>query len=236
MAFNFKNAKPATGAGAFLRPGYHTLKAISATSGEFDGGNEYVEVVLEDKDEVQLKEKFLTTSKDGDAKKQSNLLGRLQHLYEGITGMLLDKNFKSTEEIATFFDKLFQNKKNVPRLFLVGGEDDNGKIWARLPWGGFIVPKENEDEVTEGDFDEGSKEWKNNVKKRGKTEASGKEGGILNGGDDDDDDLPFEDDTKAKTDPKAKGKGKVTEPVKTTSKGKVKEKEKEEEESTEDEW
>lgn len=183
MSFNFKGVDAAK-AGSYLKPGYYRARVSEVEAGEFEkSGIPYVAVTFTTKEGLSLTEKF--TLKTKDPKSKFNPLSRLVYLHEAWLGEGIEAEFKSPEQIASFFKKALANKNAGVKTIIVGGEI-NGKVtYGRLPLTDFIVGEDSE--VDLGEFEEGSEEWKQYVKKSTRTtEASGKKSGLLNSDDEDD--------------------------------------------------
>lgn len=187
MSFNFKGvdaAKPSS----YLKPGYYRARVSDAEAGEFEkSGIPYVAITFMTQDKLSITEKFVLKSKEPNPK--FNPISRLVYLHEAWLGSSIDRDFKSPEEVAEYFKSVLTNKKAGVKTIVIGGEI-NGKVtYGRIPLAGFIITEE----VTLGEFEEGSDEWKQYVRKSNRTtEATGKKGGLLN--DDDDDDFGGDDD------------------------------------------
>lgn len=145
--FDFKNAQVPTNDN-FLNPGVYSLTAVSAEGGVSPNkGTEYVEVTFTGK-QGTLKEKFFLTEK---------AIGRLKYLHQAIYDKDLDRVFNKAEEIVAYFDKLFK-AKGVEKQYIVGGkESPDGRVFANLPFGGFVVPEEIT--MQEGPFDRTGPMW-----------------------------------------------------------------------------
>jgi hypothetical protein len=138
--------------GKYLRPGMYRLSVIDAQFEHPSDKNPRLNVTLANKDGEVVKERFILTPK---------AFGRLQYLHEQLFGKKLEKAFSSESQIAEYFKKALLGKK-VEKTFLVGGEISNdGKIYARLPYSGFILEQED---IEEGPFEPGSARYKEVVK------------------------------------------------------------------------
>jgi hypothetical protein len=153
-AFDFSNVEAAKG-GQYLRPGMWKLTPTAVDFEQPDKGNPRLKVTFSHKDGSSLKEMFFLTPK---------ALGRLQYLHEAWFGKKLEKAFSSAEQIGEYFKKaLLSKSKEMPML--VGGEQTmDGKVYARLPYTGFVIMRE--DLFEEGEFEQGSARWNDNVKKK----------------------------------------------------------------------
>ncbi len=214
--FDFSNTQAAKESN-YLRPGVHKVKVSKVEAGAFDKSDvPYLAFTFEDQSGTQLTEKFVLKTKDPNSK--TNPLARLQYLHEAWSGKLLDKAFKSVEEMEAYFTKVFVSSKAGARLLIVGGEINGKIVYGRVPYTGFLVTN---DELEIGEFEEGSDEWKKYVKKSTRTtEATGKKGGLLNDDEDadDDDDLPFgdaDDEDEDKEEKKSDKKADKKAPAKT---------------------
>lgn len=199
--FDFKNTESAK-ENSFLKPGVYSMKITEVKLDKFPKGSTYLGIKFETEDGLAVTEKMGYNFKDPKAKQNEIFLSRLQYLHEAWTGKKLDKVFKKPEEIEAYFAKTFVNPKAGTRNIIIGGSDNGKAVFAELPFTGFILGSDSE--LTEGEFEQGSPEWKKYVKASTQTSAaSGKKNGILNeedgaedtaekGGKDDKDD---EDDT-----------------------------------------
>lgn len=194
--FNFKETESAKES-SYLKPGVYTVKI---TKGEFGtsktNSTPYVALTFSTETGLALTENFMITEKS---------ISRLQYLHENWANKKLDKVFKSAQEVAEYFIKLFTNPKSPAKKIIVGGEI-NGKVtYASLPYTGFIVGATSD--LEEGEFEEGDDNWNKYTKKSNRvTEATGKKNGLLN---EDDDDNEQEEKPKTKKET-GKGTEKVT--------------------------
>lgn len=181
MSFNFKGVESAK-SGNYLKPGYYRARVSKVENGEFEqSGIPYLAVTFQTQDGLEITEKFILKTKD--PKSKFNPLSRLQYLHEAWIGSEIDADFKNIDQLTEFFNKALVGKKAGAKTIVVGGEV-NGKVtYGRIPLTDFVIT----DEVDLGEFEEGSEDWKQFVKKSTRTtEASGKKGGLLNSADDDD--------------------------------------------------
>jgi hypothetical protein len=188
MSFNFKGVEAAK-PNSYLKPGYYRARITDVKSGQFDSQIPYLDVTFQTKEGLAISEKFVLKTKDPNSK--FNPISRLVYLHENWVGSSIDQDFKSPDDVASYFKKVLTAKSAGAKTIIVGGEI-NGKItYGRIPLAGFVV----EGDVTLGEFEEGGEEWNKYVKKSNRvTEATGKSGGLLN---DDDDDLSDDDDDDA---------------------------------------
>lgn len=170
--FNFKDTKPAEGF-VFLNPGVHALTPIDVVFGSHSTGTPYAAITFVNEDGVKLVEKFNISD---------NTIARLQYFHNAFFGNLCNKNFETAEEVAEYFKKCVKAKK-ITKNVIVGGKISNGKVYAELPYTGFV---DSEGKFPVGDFAKDSEEWKEFVQ-IAKTAVDGKKQGIINGSDDDDD-------------------------------------------------
>jgi hypothetical protein len=196
MSFNFKGveaAKPSS----YLKPGYYRVRVTDAKAGKFDkSGIPYVEITFTTQDKLSITEKFVLKSKEPNPK--FNPISRLVYLHEAWLGKAIDQDFKSPDDVATYFKKALVNKSAGVKTIVVGGEVVGKVVYGRIPLAGFIVPEGTD--VALGEFEEGSDEWKQFVRKSNRTtEATGKKGGLLNDDDDEDDDFGGEEDEDDET-------------------------------------
>ncbi len=174
MAFNFSTTESAK-ATPFIKPGRYKFNIKEVKLAKSKSSNtEFLTFTFENTDGQALTENFMLTEK---------ALGRLQYLHEAWTGKKLNKNFATTKEVADYFAKIFVSPKAGSRILQVNGKQVDGNVYGELPYTEFILPEDTE----LGEFEEGSKEWKDFVKKATatKNESSGKKGGVLNDDDDD---------------------------------------------------
>jgi hypothetical protein len=139
----------------YLRPGMWRLTPTAVELETPDAGNPRLNVTFSHKDGGFIKERFVITPK---------ALSRLQYLHEAWFGKKLEKAFSSVEQIGEYFKKALLTKAQE-RPMIVGGEQTgDGKVYARLPFTGFIVLRE--DLFEEGEFEQGSARYNDVVKKR----------------------------------------------------------------------
>lgn len=213
MSFNFKGVEAAK-SGNYLKPGYYRARVSKVEAGEFEqSGIPYLAVTFQTQDGLEITEKF--TLKTKDPKSKFNPLSRLQYLHEAWLGAEIDADFKSIDQLTEFFQKALVGKKAGAKTIVVGGEV-NGKVtYGRIPLTDFVISEE----VDLGEFEEGSEEWKQFVKKSTRTtEATGKKGGLLNSAEDDDDFGGEDDDKEEIPAPKKKTGGGAAKAEKTTAK------------------
>src|SRR5690606_24125470 len=108
-------------------------------------------------DKGKVTEKFYVTAK---------ALSRLQYIHEAWIGKTLDKNFDSFDAVGAYFEKLFNHDKtkSISKMVIVGGQEAaDGKVYADLPFSGFVVP--DEVNMIEGAFDRGDGNWIQHVTK-----------------------------------------------------------------------
>lgn len=216
MAYNFGKTKAAT-ANQYLNPGIYKLKVTDVTKDKFPKGSPYVGIKFENEDGLSFVEKFGF----GSDKASEVSTSRLQYIHLGFFGKECDKEFKSLDDLATYFGKaLTGGKKTIVKTIVVGGNESGNNVFACLPYAGFILEDDNDAEL--GEFDPGSKEYKKVVKKNTTvSEVADKENGLLN--DSDDEEIG------------TKSKSKSAEPkAKAASKGKPAVEEKEEDDADDD--
>ena len=206
MSFNFKGVEAAK-ASSYLKPGYYRTRVTDVKSGAFEkSGIPYVEITFTTQDKLNISEKFVLKSKEPNPK--FNPISRLVYLHEAWLGSAIDQDFKSPADVATYFKKALVNKSAGVKTIAVGGEKVGKIVYGRIPLTGFVVPAETE--VTLGEFEEGSDEWKQFVRASNRTtEATGKKGGLLNDDTDDDDDFGDDEDEDAFEEEKPKAKAKA---------------------------
>lgn len=192
MKYKFSETEPAAG-GSYIKPGYYKAKPTKVELGNFPAAKTpYLGVTLTTDSGIEHIEKFVLSEK---------ALGRLQYLHLALFNKKLEKDFADDKALLAYFQKVLLNPKApVTRVFVFGGQIDGDKVYASLPFTNFIVPKDEEDGITEGEFEEGDADWKKYVSKR-KSEVSSEKSGHLNDADDDDD-LPSK-----KSTGKGSGKG-----------------------------
>jgi hypothetical protein len=192
--FDFKNTEAAKEV-SFLKPGVYAMKVTEVKLDKFPKGSPYLGITFETADGLKLTEKMGYSSD----KALEVFVSRLQYLHEAWTKKKLDKVLTSAEDVEAYFKKTFVNPKAGTRLIIVGGEVSGKNTYATLPFTGFIVGDDSK--LTEGEFEEGSEEWKKYVKASNrKSEATGKKNGVLNEDDDDATDDAAEDDTAGEED------------------------------------
>ena len=175
MNLNFGAVK-AVEENSFLSPGYYRMKISKVEVGKFPKGTTYIGFVFETKEGDKFEEKFGFGTEAG----VEASLARLKYLHNGFFGVDVDKNFSSVEELAAYFSKAFA-KKAIIRTIKVGGNINNGNVYASLPYAGFIVPEADKDKVTLGAFDKDSEEYKKVVRvtAAAANESTGKGNGLL---------------------------------------------------------
>lgn len=174
QTFNFKDAEAAKEV-SYLKPGVYAMKITEVKIDKFPKGSPYLGITFETVDGLKLTEKMGYSTE----KALEVFISRLQYLHEAWTGKKLDKVLKSVEEVEAYFKKTFVNPKAGTRNIVVGGEVNGKNTYAALPFTNFIATAESG--LEEGEFAEGSEEWKKYVKvSNRKSEASGKKNGILN--------------------------------------------------------
>lgn len=139
----------------FITPGMWRLTPTAVDLETPENGNPRLNVVFTHRDGGSFRERFIITPK---------ALSRLQYLHEAWFGKKLEKAFSSVEQLGEYFKKALLTKvKEMPMI--VGGEEaQDGKVYARLPFTGFVVT--NEDLFTEGEFEPSSARYKDVVKRR----------------------------------------------------------------------
>lgn len=155
--YNFKDVAPAESS-SFLRPGIYELKAFDANYVKPEGTKEdgsaktpYLEVIFKGED-GQVTEKFYVNPKT---------LPRLQYLFLAWFGSKVDKAFENSDQVGAYFEKAFKaGKDKFKHRVIVGGKqsDRDGKIYAGLPYSGFVIADEIQD-VETGPFEENSYNW-----------------------------------------------------------------------------
>lgn len=171
QTFDFSNAESAKEV-SYLKPGVYAMKITEVKLDKFPKGSPFLGITFETADGLKLTEKMGFSTE----KALEVFISRLQYLHEAWTGKKLDKVLKSVEEVEAYFKKTFVNPKAGTRNIIVGGEVNGKNVYAALPFTNFITT-----DLDEGEFTEGSDEWKKYVKASNrKSEASGKKNGILN--------------------------------------------------------
>lgn len=176
--------------GKYLKPGMYRLKVTNAEFEHPEGKNPRLNVTFSNKSGEVVKERFILTPK---------AFGRLQYLHEQLFGKRLEKTFQSERQIAEYFAKALTGKP-IEKTYVVGGEiSTDGKVYARLPYSGFIL---EQDDVEEGAFEPGSARYREVVKESTlrTNSAQSTESGILPSVDElpttsssaSDDDMPWE--------------------------------------------
>ena len=175
MTLNFGAVKAAE-ENSFLSPGYYRMKISKVEVGKFPKGSAYVGFTFETKEGEKFEEKFGFGTEAG----VEASLSRLKYLHNGFLGADVDKNFSSIEDLADYFKKAL-TKKAIVKTIKVGGNLNNGNIYACLPFAGFIVPEAEKDKVTLGAFDKDSEDYKKVVRvtTTAANESTGKGNGLL---------------------------------------------------------
>lgn len=153
--FDFSQTESAKAAERVV-PGVYTVKIVEAKLNKPEGKTPFLELEMETSEGSKFSDKMYVTAKT---------LGRLQYLHEYYVGKKLDKVMHSVDEIGSYFSKLFEAEsvKKISRKMIIGGQKSNkGGVFPQLPYTSFIVDP-NED-MPEGAFTEGSKEWNQYVK------------------------------------------------------------------------
>lgn len=152
MAINFKNMEAPKQSLQYVKPGFWKLAPISAelVKAKEQGKYDYLSITFEG-EAGKLVDKFYLSDKAG---------FKLKDLHKALYNKDLEKEFATTEEVATYFTTLF-DKKKIDLNLIVGGErSDNGKVYARLHFPKFI----GEGDFVEGPVAEGTTLWKDMVK------------------------------------------------------------------------
>lgn len=137
----------------YLKPGTYVLSVSQVDLEKPENKTPYLNITFSGKDGM-LKQKFYLTPKAFPA---------LQYLHEGLFGKPLTKAFDNLEQIHAYFQKALTAKK-IEKVFLVGGQEaDNGRVYAELPYGRFLLKEGTPYE--EGAYEEGSARWKDVVRK-----------------------------------------------------------------------
>lgn len=174
QTFDFSKAEAAKEV-SYLKPGVYQMKITEVKLDKFPKGSPFLGITFETADGLKLTEKMGFSTE----KALEVFISRLQYLHEAWTGKKLDKVLKSVEEVEAYFKKTFVNPKAGTRAIIVGGEVNGKNVYGALPFTNFIVGEDSN--LEEGEFAEGSDEWKKYVKASNrKSEASGKANGILN--------------------------------------------------------
>lgn len=170
--FNFKEVNAAEGSamsndGKYLRPGMYRLnitEAIHNTTGI--KGTPYMEISF-----MSHSSKLEYNEKIGKAKfyLTSGAIDRVQYLHEAYFGKKLEKTFKDTNEIVTYFDTIFKSEsgKKLKKPFIVGGSlnEDGSRIYVDLPYSGYII---SEDKFEEQEFEVNSQPFKSVITSKNK--------------------------------------------------------------------
>jgi hypothetical protein len=181
MAFKFSNAKAAT-SNQYLNPGIYKLKVTEVTKDKFSQkGTPYLGIKFENEDGLSFVEKFSF----GTDKSSEVALTRLQYIHVGFFGKECSKDFNTLDEVVNYFRKaLLEGKKTIVKTIVVGGNESGNNVFACLPYAGFILEGEDEENAELGEFDPGSKEYKKVVKKNTSvSEVADRPNGILNDSD-----------------------------------------------------
>jgi hypothetical protein len=203
--YDFSKVEPAT-ASAYLEPGIYEVRIKDAKSAPSkQKGTAGFAVTFENKEGQTVIETFYVT--DGTQE-------RLQYLHSAWLGKKLEGKFKTEDDVVNFFIKALLAAKKVKKTVIVAGQiADNGTLYSKLPYSGFVV--EDPSNVELGAFDTDSKEYKKYVTTSNlKSEVAGKKNGILN--EDDEDSETEEIGTKK---PAAKVTTKTKETAKPVTKG-----------------
>lgn len=154
---DFSNVEAAEGGGLYLRPGIYSVKpskvelsapegktpclkiSFTAISGEYDGQS--------------VEERFFLSPK---------ALPRLQYLHEKYLGFKLENKAISLEQLEDYFSKKLTVKPKTI-VVRVEGEENEGKVYGRLPYADFII--EDSTDVEEGAYEEGSEQYRKSVRK-----------------------------------------------------------------------
>lgn len=177
MSYDFSKTEAAA-ASSYLVPGFYRMKvtAVKLETMANEKATKYLGFIFSTDDGTSFTEKFFLSEK---------AIARLQYLHEAWTNKKCDKVFKTDKEVEAYFAKLFANPKAPSKLLVVGGEESKDKIYAQLPYSGFVVT--DEEGVEEGPFEEGDANWKKYVKHSSRTnESTGRGNGRLNETDEND--------------------------------------------------
>lgn len=154
--YNFKETEPSKDM-QYLRPGTYRLTIQNAVytkpNGQKPDGSPktpFLEITFVG-DSGQMSSKFYITPK---------AIERLQTFFTNWFDQKLDKVFDSTDAVGAFLEKAFTSekaKKTFKRM-VISGRQVGDKVYADLPFKGYIVPDTIED-WKEGPFEKGSAEW-----------------------------------------------------------------------------
>lgn len=141
----------------YLKPGWHVLHVVGAKYEKPEGKKPFIAVEFNNDGGDKLINKFYLSP---------GALPNLKYFHEGWWGKPLEKVFKSAEEVAAYFEKMCaapQTKVIKKRVEVSGSQSSNGKVYGELAFGGFIID-EKMDFFKEGDFEEGSANYKRVVR------------------------------------------------------------------------
>lgn len=134
----------------YVKPGFYKMAPTKAELVVKEGKTPYLNITFEGT-KGKLNDKFYLSEK---------AIARLQYLHVGLYDKRLEKDFATDADLATYFNTLFE-KKSVPLNLVVGGEESGGKVYASLPYTGFIM---NDDAFEEGPLEPGTARYNAVVK------------------------------------------------------------------------
>lgn len=166
--FDFSSIDSASST-SYLKPGQYEVSIKEVKFEKPVNKTPYINVTFVTKEGGQVTEKFFVTPK---------ALNRLQYLAEGWTGKRVEKGFTSLDEIGAFFEK-YLTAKQVTRKLVVGGQEseDGTRVFAGLPYSGFILPDNVPFEA--GEYTKDNPRYAEVVRKAQKTAASGTNRALL---------------------------------------------------------
>lgn len=152
--FDFSKVEAAKNS-QYVRPGMWRMTPTAVELEQPDNKNPRLRITFTHKSGASFKEMFIITPK---------ALSRLQYLHEACFDKKLEKAFSSVEQLGEYFKKALLTKPRELPLIVGGEESSDGKIYARLPFTGFIVA--NEENFEEGEFEQGTARYNDVVRKQ----------------------------------------------------------------------
>lgn len=175
MSFNFKEVEVPQPEKGYVTPGMWIMAPVKAELVENEGKTPYLAILFEGQ-HGKLVEKFYLSEK---------AMKRIQYFHVALYGKKLEKDFNTASELEKYFNTLF-TKKRVELPLLVGGTENNGRIYANLPYLEFVI---NNEMFEEGPFEENTARYKSVVKRQAAPKSTSV---VVNNEDDDDGLMPWD--------------------------------------------
>jgi hypothetical protein len=138
----------------YVRPGMWKMSVTDVELVTPENKNPCLNITFSKSDGASFRDRFFITPK---------ALSRLQYLHEAWFGKKLEKAFTSVEQLGEYFKKALTTKSKEMPMIVGGEENAEGRVYARLPFTGFVVT--NEDLFEEGEFEKGTARYNEVVKR-----------------------------------------------------------------------